>query len=196
MLFKKNKRRERSFAFQYDGSRYTVTSKESIKINWIFFKQDPKAREDVNVVKVIASMSRHLRQWSRRHLTLLGKILILKTYAISQVVFLMQSLTLSDKSLKLINNLVYKYLWNKNFNLSKAPDRIKRSLVESPVACGGFGMININDLNKSLDLRSYGRLLVSEHPMLKQISQIVRSKGWLNIEIKQLSVDEKLKKFD
>ena len=73
----------------YMGETYELKAAEGIKINGILFFQDPKLREEKNLEKVLGAMTKHLTNWSRRHLTLLGKILIIKTYAISQAVFLM-----------------------------------------------------------------------------------------------------------
>ena len=194
LMFNARRNADKTFSVKYLGSEYDVSAKTSIKINGIIFQQDPLRREEANVQKVIGAMTTHLRQWSRRHLTLLGKILILKTFAISQVIFTMQSITLSDNSLKKINALIYKYLWNKNFNASKAPDRIKRSIVTTPVSRGGLGMIDLVEVGKSLDLRAYGRLLVSEHPFFLQISTSVKSKGFFNVNLSHLAVDAKFKK--
>ena len=109
-------------------------------------------------------MERHLTIWSTRSLTLLGKILILKTFAFSQAIYLLQSMCINDLSLKRINKLVFKFLWNKNFAALKAPDRIKRSVMMTPIDLGGFGMMDLKEVADSLDFRSYGRLIVSEHP--------------------------------
>ena len=192
LRFKKIPSAERTFDVRYMGQEYSIDTSKEIKINGILFLQDPKVREEKNVDKVIAAMTRHLTQWSRRHLTLLGKILILKTFAISQVVFLMQSLLLDDKSLKRINQLLFKFLWNKNFNAPKAPDRIKREILLTPCKYGGFGMLDICKMNKSFNIRAVGRMSGSEHPMFKQIWTDVKNSGFFNART-SLAVDSKLR---
>ena len=106
----------------------------------------------MNVAKSTTSMERLLRWWSTRRLTLLGKILILKTFAFSQLIYLMQSITLGEASRKAALKVIYKYLWNKNFDATKAPERIKRSIMLTPVHLGGFGLLDLKDLGDSLDL--------------------------------------------
>ena len=71
----------------YSGETHTLKASEVIKINGIFFLQDQARREDVNVQKCVDSMERLLMAWSSRHLTLLGRILIIKTFAISRLIF-------------------------------------------------------------------------------------------------------------
>ena len=181
LRFKKTRPVERTFDVTYMGKEYSLATSNEIKVNGVLFFQDPKVREEKNVDKVIAAMTRHLMQWSRRHLTLLGKILILKTFAISQVVFLMQSMMLEDKSLKRINQLLFKFLWNKNFNAAKAPDRIKREVVLTPCKYGGFGMLDIFKMNESFNIRALGRMSNSEHPVFKQVWSDVKNSSFFNV---------------
>ena len=192
LRFKKGNRVETEFNVSYRGNNYLLKSQPEIKVNGILFLQDPKTREERNVEKIIGAMTKHLEKWSRKYLTVMGKILILKTYAVSQAIFLMQSMLLNENSLKKINQLMFKFLWNKNFFNAKAPDRIKRSIMLTPVQLGGFGMMNIDLMNKSLNLKAIGRMVQSEHPVFKQIWADVREKCYFNVTTK-LSVDDKLK---
>ena len=192
LRFKKARSREINVTVNYLDKTYNLSSVKNVKINGILFFQDPKVREEKNVEKVLNAMSKHLTSWSRRHLTLLGKILILKTYAISQAVFLMQSLMLNEKSLIKINQMLFKFLWNKNFGRAKAPDRIKREIMVTPVQQGGFGMTDINLMNKALNLRAMGRMTVSEHPVFKQLWSKIGIHGFFNVST-NLAVDDKIK---
>lgn len=80
----------------YRGANYKIVSKEMIKINGILVSQDLRQAGDANLKKIIDAMERHLAKWSTRSLSLLGKILILKTYAISQMVYYMQTCVLNN----------------------------------------------------------------------------------------------------
>ena len=190
-----NNRREHglNFNIRYMGKAYGIKGKEELKINGILFRQDPKKREEVNVEKAIASMERLLRSWSTRHLTLIGRILILKTYGLSQLIYLMQSMTLGEASRKAVIKVIYKYLWNRNYDAAKAPERLKRSIMTAPLNCGGFGMLDLNELSDSLDLRSYGRLMTSIHPFLEQIRRLINDNDFFNVTISH-PVDNKLRK--
>ena len=117
--------------------------------------------------------------------------MIIKTFAVSQSIYLMQSMSLGEVSHKAIEKLIYKFLWNKNFNANKAPDRIKRKIMETPTDFGGFGMINVRALNDSLNLRSFARLIKSNHPFLKQIYPLIDSRDPFNVKI-NVPVDTKL----
>ena len=193
LCFNGERRTNHDFNVMYLGTRYHLQAIDRIKINGIIFQQDPVQREIRNVEKVITSIERHLATWSTRHLTLIGKILIIKTFAISQIIYLLQSMSLMESSLKLVTKVIYKYLWNRNLNAARAPERLKRTIMLTPVDLGGFGMIDLNEMANSLDLRSYGRIINSEHPFFRQIRTLINSNDFFNVEINH-AVDSKLKK--
>ena len=69
---------------------------------------------DLNWVKRIESVRKILtRWWSRRDLSLIGKIHIVKLFGISQFNFLLQSISLPDDVLKQINKLFFSFFWEK-----------------------------------------------------------------------------------
>ena len=116
----------------------------------------------------------------------------MKTFAVAKAIYLMQSMSLNDAQLSRLTKLLFKYLWNKNFNANRAPERIKRSIMLAPMSHGGFGMMNIKELMNSLDLRSYGRLLVSRHPFLCQLKNQINSRNFFDHRVTVLA-DDKLK---
>ena len=148
------RRNNYSFDINYLGGMHRLVAKNEVKINGILLLQDPREREARNVAKVVKAMESQLLTWSTRNLTLLGKILIIKTFAVNQVIYLMQSMCLSEASYSLISKVVYNYLWNRNFRAEKAPGRIKREIMMTPLRLGGFGMMDIKELGASLDLGS------------------------------------------
>ena len=109
LRFKKIKPAELTFDVAYMDTIYRIETRIGIKINGILFFQDPILREERNLAKVVEAMTKHLASWSRRQLTLLGKILILKTYAVSQAIFLMQSMMLREQSIKEINKVLLNF---------------------------------------------------------------------------------------
>ena len=191
MCFNHDRSLNHQFAFEYCDQQFVINAVERLKVNGIIFMQDPQRRETVNVIKSVEAMERLLRIWSTRRLTLLGKILIIKTFAISQCIYLMQSMSLSKASHKSIEKVIYKFLWNRNFNAAKAPDRIKRKIMETSTIFGGFGMVNVKALNESLDIRSYARLIKSNHPLFKQIKATMNSRNFFNVKA-NVQVDAKL----
>ena len=181
LCFNKARRFNQQFRVTYLGTQHVLTAVERIKINGILFTQDPEIRENVNVMSAIEAMERLLLTWSTRRLTLLGRILIVKTYAISKLIYIMQSLMLSERSYKAVIKVIFKYMWNKNLNAARAPERLKRSIMMAPRQYGGFGMVDVVALGNSLDLRAYARLLSTSHPFFCQVRALINSNDFFNV---------------
>ena len=80
-----------------------------------------------------------------RDLTPIGKIIIIKTFAVSQLVYVLTVLpTPPVDFLQQVNRLFHKFIWNNK------PDKIKRSTLLNNKQDGGLGMIDIVSFAKSL----------------------------------------------
>ena len=163
-----------NFEVDYLGKKYRIESILETKINGILFQQNEEKMRDANVDAVVTKMNSILKKWSMRSLSTLGKILILKTFGISQIIFVMQSIVLGNNHFKKLNACLYKFLWNKHFQAAKAPERIKREIINTPIQLGGFGMLDIVELDNGLKLRALGRLIGSKHPFLEAVKSKIR----------------------
>ena len=150
----------------YCNKIYQLNVKQKIKINGISLQQDIDTMRNDNVEEICRKMTKQLRSWSARQLSILGRILICKTFGVSQAIYLMQSMYLADVHIKKINAILYKFIWNRHFMAAKAPERIKREIVNKPLKLGGLGMLDISELDASLKIKSLGRLLDTKHPFL------------------------------
>ena len=157
---------ECSYNATYLNKLYTVQTKASIKINGIVFQRDYVEMVNTNVRNALDRMDSHFKAWSRRSLSTLGRILIVKTFGISQLVYLMQTVELKTSHYKLINNMAYKFIWNRHYLAAKAPERLKREIMCTPVKLGGFGMLDVAALDESLKIKSVGRMENSSHPFV------------------------------
>ena len=82
--------------------------------------------------------------WSVRRLTLIGKIIVLKSLITSQVIHLLSPLQANSQIIKQINDVFFDFLWN-----SKG-DKIKRNVITQNYGNGGLKMIDIASFNKAL----------------------------------------------
>ena len=55
----------------------------------------------------------------------------------------MQSMALENVHIKVIKSFLYKFIWNRHYLAAKAPERVKREVVNMPIKLGGFGMLDI-----------------------------------------------------
>ena len=160
---------ELNFDVNYQGVTYRLVTCEQVKINGIVFQQNYRRMRDANVSNAVKRMDKILKTWSARGLTTLGKILIAKTFAISQIIYMMQSFHLDADNFKMINKVIYKFIWNRHYLAAKAPERIRREYTNTPITHGGLGMLDVSELDKGLKLKAIARLFSSEHPFLKLI---------------------------
>ena len=118
---------------------------ETFRIPGIDFTTDLKDITDINLRKKLPEIKKQIDQWSKRQLTPFGKITIIKSLLLSQIVHILTSLpNPSENTLKHVQNMFYNFLWDGK------PDKIKRSTGKQKLTQGGLGMIDIQAINTSL----------------------------------------------
>ncbi|CAH3024010.1 unnamed protein product, partial [Porites evermanni] len=89
-------------------------------------------------------MKKVLNLWSGRRLSILGRIAIVKTLALSKLVYNCSVLDTPTDFAKEVNKVIFPFIWNFK------PDKIKRNTLTGPVSKGGLSMVNFADVEKSL----------------------------------------------
>ena len=90
------------------------------------------------------TISKTIENWQFRRLTLLGKIVVIKSLLASQLIYIMSLLPTSSGHLKDLNNLLYQFLWDGK------RDKIKRVEMINDYATGGLKMLDIQIFNRAL----------------------------------------------
>ena len=107
-------------------------SRGPFKILGVFFPPDVSNIWDLNTNDILNKVVKILNNWSKRKLTLLGRITIIKSLALSKFVHLLSSLPDPSKELfKELEGRFYNFLWN------KGPDRLRRKVMINNVCSGG-----------------------------------------------------------
>ena len=101
-----------------------ITHKPQITICGNCLSLDSSVSYKANITNKIAKLCNQLNLWKGRHLTINVKMIILKTFAISQLIFSSQFQVISPKDVRKIEHLCYSFLWN-------GPDQIKRVFLKS-----------------------------------------------------------------
>ena len=108
---------------------------------------DALASADTHYNKTIEKCSCILKEWSKRQLTLLGKILIVNTLIISMFIYLFQ--VLEDPSTRVIdayNTMISNFIWN-----NKKP-KIKTDALYANYQDGGLQLSKIKNKNVALKI--------------------------------------------
>jgi hypothetical protein len=110
-----------------------------------------------------------------RNLTLEGKILIVKTYGLSQLIYNMQCYDFNKEDLTRAERLIFKFIWSKKWENTKHVERIKRSILKNEYSLGGMKAPDIESLNRSLKLKQFIRSSRSDHP-IKHLQSVALEK--------------------
>ena len=148
-----------NYNLRYNQSTVTIKSCEDMKLNGIFIGYNISGVRVKNFEKVYNAMDKQLRAWTSRGLSLMGKIQIYKTFGLSQILFASSTIVFSKQEEMRLTNLIYKFIWNRNMESNKAPDRIKRSILNLKVSSLGFGMIDFKEVVMSIRVKNVIRLL-------------------------------------
>ena len=77
----------------------------------------------------LEKIQRIVDNWRRRNLTLIGRVIIIKTLLISQIIHLIMFCPVSQSVMKKLDKIIYEYLWGSKVN--KVKKRKKKPLLEN-----------------------------------------------------------------
>ena len=98
----------------------------------------------INFDERLVKMNKVLNLCSGRRLSILGRIAIVKTLALSKLVYNCSVLdTLTDFAQE-VNKVIFPFIWNFK------PDKFKRNTLTGTITKGGLKIVNFVDVGKSL----------------------------------------------
>ena len=107
----------------------------------------------LNWDKQITKLSNVLQMWKKRDLTLFGKIQIIKSLAISKIVYVANLTALpTQETIAKINNELFSFIWGKK-------DKIKRLVLLNNIESGGLHMIDVQSQLEALKAAWIPRVL-------------------------------------
>ena len=113
-----------------------------VKIVGIIFNKYKSASEvKENWEGRILKIKKIIKAWMKRKLTIIGKIQVIKTFLLSQLVYVFQSISIPRNIIDEINSIFYRFIWKKDNIESKAWERVKRNVLCNKKQNGGLEMI-------------------------------------------------------
>ena len=82
--------------------------------------------------------------WEYRRLTLIGRIQVIKSLALSQLTYILTPLATNQNFINEINDTFYSFVWNNK------GDKVKRTILINKYENGGLKMVDLSFFNKSL----------------------------------------------
>ena len=110
-----------------------------IKILGVYFTFNHSLFYKLNFESIEKSLRGLLKGWSWRGLTLLGKIQVIKSFAIPKILYRVALVSNKKEFIKKINTLLYSFVW-------KGKDKVKRTAFINPIDKGGLKMPNIESM--------------------------------------------------
>ena len=161
-----------------------IESVESVKICGITFSNNKELSYQKNIKDKIVKLERQLIMWLSRGLTFEGKVLIVKTFGISQILYSLQVCHIETEELKAIERIIFKFIWNKKWNNKPGPDRIKRCIMKQDHKYGGLKAPDIFHMNSALKVKQLLRSCHSSHPV-KLVQDLLFQETGYNYSIRQ-----------
>ena len=135
-----------------------------VKILGVYFSaaQEASLIAD-NWENIIAAMKDAIAKWSRRDLSLYGKIIVAKTFLLSKLSYILQSLSIPQAILSEIDTLIFKFLWKKKQTNTKAYEKVKRKILCLETKKGGLNMIRVQDQQTVFLIKWIEKRLAVQH---------------------------------
>ena len=87
----------------------------------------------------VITLGSHLKGWSWRGLTLIGKVQIIKSFALPKVLYRLTLIASNKEFIKKINTLLFSFVW-------KGKDKVKRTVLINQIEKGGLKMPDLNSI--------------------------------------------------
>ena len=118
-----------------------------------FSCRDSEASTKDNFEKQFVALEKFLNVWSSRDLTFFGNIAIIKSLALSKIIFISSVLSVLTGFVDQVNKSLSNFIWNHK------PPKIKRSTMIGRIKDGGLSMSDFDIIDKSLKAGWVKRLL-------------------------------------
>ena len=140
---------------------------KKFKILGVWFTNDLVDMESINFSEKFEEIKKLIDLWTKRTLTPLGRIAILKSLVLSKLTHLWLLLpNPPGKSLEHLQKICFNFTWNNK------QDRISRKTVHKSVEDGGMGLPELRTFIKALKLTWIRKLIITKHKWKHTIIQV------------------------
>ena len=156
-----------------------------MRILGVHVSYNERENNELNFNLKMRKMQTNLDIWRARNLTLFGKVMIIKSLGLSQLVYSASTLNVPGDITSILKTKLFSYLWNNK------KDKIKREGLYQDIHKGGMRMVDIEIMFKALKLAWIPKLLSPGNPNWKTIPDYyLKRVGGLNFLLR-CNYDEK-----
>ena len=124
----------------------SISVKKVVKILGVHFTYKRILWKKLNFEETLKSISKKLHLWSRRNLTIFGRIQIVKTFAIPIFMFRAGLVCMDKGVVTETNKIIFNFIW-------KGKEKVKRSSLKSEVENGGLRAPHLESAIKTQRIR-------------------------------------------
>ena len=136
-----------------EGLRW-LKKDENVKILGVYFNPCTEASLiSINWETKIKSIKTTISHWMKRNISIWGKCIVSKTFLLSQINYIIQSLALPDHVLDQIDDIIFHFVWTTGSN-KRGRERLKRDTLCLDISEGGLSMISIKDQQHAFLMKS------------------------------------------
>ena len=117
-------------------------------------------------------MVQTVNRWNNRDISLYGRIILCKTFLLSQINYVVQSLSLPEHVLNEIDNVFFKFIWKKRGSNKRVIEKIKRKFLCLDVKQGGLKMISIKDQQKIYHIKWIAKVAKENDSSIANLANI------------------------
>ena len=122
-----------------EDERFPHEFKTSIEILVVHFDYNNVRRKKANFDSVLKSIIKVLNMWKWRDLTLIGRIQIVKSFAIPKIMSKLSLFPVSSELIKEVNKELYSFIW-------KSKDKVKCSALINDIEDGGLKTTDLESM--------------------------------------------------
>ena len=182
-ILRLNNKIHTNLAVKYANKTFNIETVDKLKICGLFYCNDQDEEYELNVTNKIRNLTYKIKKWIPRNLTMEGKILIVKTFGLSQLIYNMQSVRFRPLDIISAEREIFKFIWSTS-EKQNGIDRIARSVMKNDYEKGGMKVTDVECLDRSLKLRQVIRAQNSRH-IISSIQSVVLGNKEYNHNLKQ-----------
>ena len=113
--------------------------KKSLKILGVHFTYNRSLFYKLNFEATEKSIRKLLRGWGWRGLTLIGKVQLIKSFALPKILYRLTLMSNRKEFIEKINTLLYSFVW-------RGKDKVRHTVLISPTEKGGLKMPDVESM--------------------------------------------------
>jgi hypothetical protein len=130
--------------------------KGPLRILGVFMSYDEEACNNINFDSKIEKCKNILNMWKGRRLTMLGRTQIVKTFIVSQFLYVTSVIHIPEKYIQIINKLILDFIWKSKKH------KLRHIVIVKDKALGGLNVPDFESMIKAAHIKWLRRIILNK----------------------------------